>query len=57
MKPFRGRFWKVFEAPGVEPFYDNKAHAIDYAMQRTTGLKGELRIYDSNGVLEEIRRF
>jgi hypothetical protein len=35
MKPHRNG-WKVFEAPGVEPVFPEKDHAINYAQSRAT---------------------
>jgi len=45
--------WKVFEAPGVEPVFPDKDDAIDYAQERACFRKGEIRILDSSGNLEQ----
>jgi hypothetical protein len=36
--------WKVFEAPGVEPVFPEKAQAIHYAQNRASFRSGEIRI-------------
>ncbi len=28
VRPFRRKFWEVFECPGVEPFYHEKRQAV-----------------------------
>jgi len=48
--------WKVFEAPGVEPVFPDKDHAIDYAQSRASFRSGEIRILDSTGSVERIFR-
>ncbi len=45
--------WKVFEAPGVEPVFPDKDDAIDNAQERACFRKGEIRILDSSGNLEQ----
>ncbi len=52
IKPHRWG-WKVFEAPGVEPVFPDKDDAIDYAQERACFRKGEIRILDSSGNLEQ----
>ena len=49
--------WKVFEAPGVEPVFPQKDHAIDYAQSRACFRSGEIRILDSAGKLERSSQF
>ena len=43
--------WKVFEAPGVEPVFREKRHAINYAQERAWFHSGEIRILGSNGIV------
>jgi hypothetical protein len=40
------RGWKAFEAPGVEPVFPKKDHAIDYAQGRACFRLGEIRVLD-----------
>jgi len=49
--------WKVFEAPGVEPVFPEKDHAISYAENRACFRSGEIRILDSGGNVERVIRF
>ena len=51
IKPHRWG-WKVFEAPGVEPVFLEKAQAVNYAQNRASFRSGEIRILDSNGDVE-----
>ena len=51
IKPHRWG-WKVFEAPGVEPVFPQKDHAIAYAETRACFRRGEIRVLDSTGNLE-----
>jgi hypothetical protein len=44
--------WKAFEAPGVEPVFPEKDHAIDYAQSRACFRSGEIRVLDSTGNVE-----
>jgi hypothetical protein len=44
--------WKVFEAPGVEPVFPEKAQAINYAQNRASFCSGKIRILDSTGNIE-----
>jgi len=44
--------WKVFEAPGVEPVFPEKQHAIDYAETRACFRSGEIRVLDSSRNIE-----
>jgi Uncharacterized protein conserved in bacteria (DUF2188) len=44
--------WKAFEAPGVEPVFPEKDHAIAYAEGRACFRSGEIRILDSGGKIE-----
>jgi len=51
------RGWKVFEAPGVEPVFREKAQAIGYAKTRACFRTGEIRVLDSTGTLERTIAF
>jgi len=51
------RGWKVFEAPGVEPVFPEKQHAIDYAETRACFRAGEIRVLDSTGKIEHTIAF
>jgi hypothetical protein len=50
IKPYRGG-WKVFEAPGVEPFYDDQKLALGCAEFRVRSRRGEIRILDAAGTV------
>ncbi len=59
IKPHR-RGWKVFEAPGVEPYWTGetaKENAINYAKGRACFRSGEIRILDSAGNIEHTIHF
>jgi uncharacterized protein DUF2188 len=45
--------WKVFEAQGVEPYFSERQQAIDYAESRTALRRGEIRIVNADGEIEE----
>ncbi|HEY1476095.1 MAG TPA: hypothetical protein VGF37_00300 [Chthoniobacterales bacterium] len=49
--------WKAFEAPGVEPVFPKKDHAIDYAQQRACFRSGEIRVLDAKGNVERVIPF
>lgn len=52
--------WQCFEAPGVESYYTGanaKAYAISYAKGRPTMRRGEIRILDSAGEVEDVIPF
>ena len=49
--------WKAFEAPGVEPVFPKKEHAIDYAENRAWFRSGEIHVLDSTGKLERTIAF
>ena len=51
IKPYRGG-WKVFEGPGVEPFYSDRRDALGYAEFRARSRRGEIRILDAKGTVE-----
>jgi len=55
LKPHRGG-WKVFEAPGVEPFFIGataKDQALGYAKHRQRSNSRSIRILDSTGSIIE----
>jgi hypothetical protein len=52
-----GSLWKVFEAPGVEPLFPQKEHAILYATERARSHSGEIRVLDSQGATEKVIPF
>ena len=52
VRPFRKRFWEVFERKGVEPFYLEKGQAVYYAEQRGRLGNAVVRIYDEGGNVE-----
>lgn len=45
--------WKVFEAQGIEPYFSGREEAIHYARTRTALRRGEIRIVNSLGEIEE----
>jgi hypothetical protein len=51
-----GAWWKVFEAPGIEPIFPNLYEALRYAEGTKSG-SGEIRIFDSNGEIEKVIPF
>ncbi len=46
--------WKTIEAPGFEPVFPKKDHAIDYAQNHACFRSGEVRILDSRGDVERV---
>ena len=59
IRPHRGG-WQAFEAPGVQPYFtgpDAKERALNYAHQRCGFRKGEIRVFDAAGVLEQAMPF
>ncbi len=59
VRPYRGG-WKVFEASGVEPFFtdrDAKRYALNYARGWATFGKGEIRVLNSAGEIDELIPF
>ena len=56
IKPYRGG-WKVFEGPGVEPFYSDQALAFGYAEFRARSRRGEIRILDAHGNVARVIPF
>jgi hypothetical protein len=45
--------WKVFETQGVEPYFSERAQAIHYAGNQTHLRRGEIRIINALGAIEE----
>jgi hypothetical protein len=56
IKPHFGG-WKVFEAPGIEPYFSERDQAIHYAKGRTALRRGEIRIAGAHGGIEETIAF
>lgn len=56
VRPHRGG-WKVFEGPGVEPFYRDQESALGYARNRARSRRGEIRILDASGAVTEVLEF
>jgi len=59
IRPFRGG-WQCYEGPGVQPYWtgkDAKESAIDYAKARAKFGRGEIRVLDGSGSIEEVIRF
>jgi hypothetical protein len=52
-----GAWWKVFEAPEIEPIFPNLYEALRYAEERTKSGSGEIRVLNSNGAVEKVIRF
>jgi hypothetical protein len=48
---------KFFEAPGVEPVFPEKQHAIDYVETRACFGSGEISVLDASGNLERTIAF
>jgi hypothetical protein len=45
--------WKVFEGNGIEPYFSEREQAIHYAESRTALRRGEIRILNALGQIEE----
>ncbi len=52
IKPHHGG-WKVFEAPGIEPYFSDWDQAIHHANGRAKMSAGEIRIFDGDDKLLE----
>jgi hypothetical protein len=52
-----GAFWKVFEAPGVEPIFPDKEKAMLHATGLSGSRPGEIRVFDANGEMEKVIPF
>jgi hypothetical protein len=44
--------WQAFEASGVEPVFQKKDQAIDYAQNRACFRSGQILVLDSTGKVE-----
>ena len=53
IRPSRG-CWQAFEAPGVEPFFLEKADAISFRRGRAQNRRLRLVILDSSGGVESV---
>jgi hypothetical protein len=52
IRPHRGG-WESFESPGVQPYFPERRMAIEYAQGRTAMRRGEIRILNAAGEVEE----
>jgi hypothetical protein len=49
--------WKAFEAPGVEPVFQQKDQAIDYAQNRACFRSGQIQNLDLTRNVERVIPF
>ena len=49
--------WKVFEGNGIEPYFSEREQAVHYAASRTALRRGEIRILNTHGGIEETLTF
>ena len=59
IRPYRGG-WQCFEAPGVQPYWTGenaKQSAIGYATARAKFGRGEIRVLNADGVIEQVIEF
>lgn len=49
--------WKVFEGNGNEPYFSEREQAIHYAESRTALRRGEIRILNTHGDVEQTIAF
>jgi len=59
IRPFRGG-WQCFEAAGVQPYWTGenaKQSAIGYATARAKFGRGEIRVLNAHGLIEQIIEF
>ena len=59
IRPYRGG-WQCFEAPGVAPFWTGenaKQSAIGYAKARAKFGCGEIRVFNADGLIEQVLEF
>jgi len=59
IRPYRGG-WQCFEARGVQPYWtrkDAKQSAIDYAKARVKFSRGEIRVLNGDGSIQELISF
>jgi hypothetical protein len=56
IRPYRNG-WQCFEAPGVQPYWTGKSAKVDaigYAKARAKFERGEIRVLNKAGVIEEV---
>ena len=56
IKPYAGGGWQVFAEPGVAPFWTGdkaKELAVEYAMEKCKKHRGEIRLVNADGEIEE----
>ncbi len=56
VRPHRGG-WQSFEVPGVEPYFQEKHQALDYAIERMRSRSGEIRVFNEAGELAKMIPF
>jgi hypothetical protein len=59
IRPYRGG-WQCFEAPGVQPFWIGKGakeDALGYAKGRARFGRGEIRVLNPDGIIEQVIEF
>ena len=59
IRPFRGG-WQCVEAPGVQPYWTGenaKQSAIGYATARAKFGRGEIRVLNADGLIEQVIDF
>jgi hypothetical protein len=49
--------WKVFEGNGIEPYFSEREQALHYAESRTALRRGEIRILNALGQIDETITF
>jgi hypothetical protein len=49
--------WKVFEGNGIEPYFSEREQAIHYAETRTALRRGEIRVLNTHGEIDETITF
>ena len=49
--------WKVFEGNGIEPYFSEREQATHYAQSRAALRRGEIRILNASGEIEETTVF
>jgi Uncharacterized protein conserved in bacteria (DUF2188) len=56
IKPYSDDGWQVFAEPGVAPFWTGekaKELAVEYAMEKCQKHRGEIRLVNADGEIEE----
>jgi len=59
IRPFRGG-WQCFEGPGVQPYWTGttaKEDAIGYAKARAKFGRGEIRVFEESGIVDQVMSF